>query len=70
MGFRPWRRVFAIPDFPKSNRLGRVCEGKIEVKALPDYDSQTVDVLYEDAVVPWLKEVVGHSMSGRPTSNL
>jgi hypothetical protein len=59
LGFRPWRKVFSIPQFPEGNRLGRVCAGKIEVKAQPDYDSQTVNVLYEDAVVPWLKEVLG-----------
>ncbi len=52
--------VFKIPDFPEADRLGRVCEGKIEVKIKPDYDSQVVRVLYEDAVVPWLREVVGH----------
>jgi len=59
LGFSPWRKVFTLPEFPQSPRLGRVCEGKIEVKAAPDYDSDTVKILFEDAVVPWLKEVVG-----------
>ena len=59
VGLRPLRRVFSLPDFPQAKRLGRVCEGKVEVKAQPDYDSQAVGVLYEDAVVPWIKEVVG-----------
>lgn len=48
-----------IPDFPQAERLGRVCVGKVELKAKPDQDSETVGVLYEDAVVPWLREVVG-----------
>jgi hypothetical protein len=60
MGLNPWRLLFTIPDFPIADRLGRVCEGKIEVKEQPDYDSPSVSVLYEDAVVPWIKEVVGH----------
>ena len=60
LGLRPWIRLFNIPDFPQAERLGRVCEGKIEIKTKPDYDSQTVGILYEDAVVPWIKEVVGH----------
>ncbi len=59
VGFIPFRRVFSLPDFPTADRLGRVCEGKIDVKAAPDYDSASVGVLYEDAVVPWLKDVVG-----------
>jgi hypothetical protein len=59
MGLRPWRRLFNLPDFPQAPRLGRVCEGKAEVKAQPDYNSATVKVLYEDAVVPWIQEVLG-----------
>jgi len=46
-------------DFPQTEKLGRVCVGKIDLKARPDQDSQSVGVLYEDAVVPWLREVVG-----------
>ncbi len=59
LGFKPWRRLFSLPDFPQANRLGRVCDGKAEVKAQPDYDSPTVKTLYEDAVVPWNREVLG-----------
>lgn len=53
------RRPFSLPDFPDYDRLGRVCAGKVILKAKPDIDSQDVGVLYEDAVVPWLHEVVG-----------
>lgn len=60
LGINPFRRIFSLPDFPQSERLGRVCEGKIDVKARPDFDSETVGVLYEDAVLPWIKEVVGN----------
>jgi lipoprotein-anchoring transpeptidase ErfK/SrfK len=59
LGFRPWRRLQKLPDFPESERLGRVCAGMVELKARPDQDAQNVGVLYEDAVVPWLREVVG-----------
>jgi hypothetical protein len=48
-------------QFPGSGRLGRVCvAGRVDVKARPDVDSATVDVLYEDAVVTWLHERVGN----------
>jgi len=51
--------VFNLPEFPQAERLGRVAVGMVELKARPDPDSQTVGVLYEDAVLPWLKEVSG-----------
>ena len=48
-----------IFEFPEAERLGRVAVGKIERKMRPDIDSPTVDVLYQDAVVSWLREMVG-----------
>jgi L,D-transpeptidase catalytic domain len=58
--FRPWGSIIALPDFPQSERLGRAF-AKVEVKSKPDVDASTVDVLYDDAVVPWLREVVGNN---------
>jgi hypothetical protein len=55
---RPRRYQKQIEDFPQSERLGRAF-AKVEIKAKPDFNSQTLDVLYDDAVVPWLREVVG-----------
>ena len=40
-------------------RLGRVVVGRVDLKAGPSVDSQTVGVLYEDAVVQWLRERTG-----------
>jgi len=59
LALEPWRRIFQLADFPQAEKLGRVCFGSIEIKAQPDYDGQTVGILYEDAVVPWIREVVG-----------
>jgi len=56
---RPWRKLFSLPEFPESERLGRVLGGVVDVKAKPDIDSETVSVLYEDDVIPWVKELVG-----------
>jgi lipoprotein-anchoring transpeptidase ErfK/SrfK len=36
-----------------------VAVGKVELKVHPDPDSQTMGVLYEDAVIPWIKEASG-----------
>ena len=46
-------------EFPAAERLGRVNVGKVEIKIRPNADSQTVSVLYEDAIVEWGREVVG-----------
>lgn len=60
----PWLSMIpavnaASPEFPQADLLARVAIGKVDLKARPDEDSETVGVLYEDAVLPWLKEVVG-----------
>jgi hypothetical protein len=52
-----------LDNFPNQERLGRVCVGRVEIKSRPDGNSQTVDVLYDDAVVPWLRETVGDPYS-------
>ena len=62
LAFRPWDRFFDLPDFPKAEKLGRVNVGKVEIKTRPDADGQTVGVLYQDAVVPWLRDVVGKNL--------
>lgn len=55
---------FAIPEFPQADRLGRIAVGKMDVFATPDGGSTPIGALYEDQVIPWLREVVG-SMPGR-----
>jgi lipoprotein-anchoring transpeptidase ErfK/SrfK len=51
----------ARQEFPDSELLGRVCVGKVDLKAQPDSTSATVDSFYEDRVVPWIREVVGYN---------
>lgn len=59
LNLRPTKRFEQLVEFPAYDRLGRVCIiGMVEIKAEPYEDAQTVGVLYEDAVVPWLREVV------------
>ena len=59
LGLWSWKRFFKLPDFPQAERLGRVVVGKVDLKVRPNFDSQTSGTLYEDAVVPWLREAVG-----------
>jgi hypothetical protein len=59
VGALKFNPVIQTVEFPDVERLGRVCVGKIDLKLKPDENSQSVGVLYENAVVPWIKEVVG-----------
>lgn len=59
LAFRSRDQRLFQSEFPEAKLLGRVNAGKVEIKARPDADSQTTGVLYEDAVVPWLREVIG-----------
>jgi lipoprotein-anchoring transpeptidase ErfK/SrfK len=46
-------------QFSAGERLGRVIGGRVPVYSRPDTESQVVATLYDDAVVPWLRETVG-----------
>jgi len=47
----------ALPPFPAGDRLGRVFS-KIDVHTEPNFDSPTVNTLFDDEVVVWQQEVV------------
>ncbi len=59
LALRPWQGLSALTDFPRYERLGRVTAGKVELKTRPEWESPASSVLYEDAIVPWLREVIG-----------
>jgi len=63
LALRPLEKLIQ-PEFPQLERLGRITVGKMDVYARPDSNSQIVEALYEDNVIPWVREVVG-SMPGR-----
>ena len=63
LAFRPLANLMP-QDLSQSDRLGRVTVGKVDVFTRPDENSQIVGALYEDNVVPWIRETVGN-MPGR-----
>lgn len=66
LALMPYLKGFAqAPVFPDSEKLGRICVGKVNVWAKPSADSSSVGELYQDAVVPWLREVIGEAPTGR-----
>jgi lipoprotein-anchoring transpeptidase ErfK/SrfK len=59
LAIRPEWSAYGNYDFPQFERLGRVIVGRVDLKISPDWNSLSKSVLYEDAVVPWLREVTG-----------
>jgi len=58
LALRPARGIFYQQEFPQAEYLGRVVQ-KTDFYARPDYYSTKLSPVYEDTVVPWLREVVG-----------
>lgn len=61
VALQPYTRALGLDAFPtESPIIARNCTGgKINLKAAPNNDSETLEVLYEDALLPWLREVTG-----------
>lgn len=59
VALQPFLKSPRLVEFPNSERLGRSF-AKAEIKLKPSFESATVDYLYDDAVIPWLREVVGY----------
>jgi hypothetical protein len=49
-----------LPEFPQSNHLGRVVVAKVDLHSQPDATSTVVGSHYGDAVIEWLRELVGY----------
>lgn len=58
----PKTRMGLLPDFPQSERLGRICAGgdgaRFDLLARPDFESAPTGKVLRDEVIPWLREVV------------
>jgi hypothetical protein len=54
----PSLSVARLPDFPSADLIARNCiGGMINIKSRPDVNSATVKSIYEDALLPWIREV-------------
>lgn len=63
---RPWAMWKELHmDWPDAERMGRNCAGgMINMRARPSANSEIVKPLYEDAIVVWLREVIGEAPPG------
>jgi len=67
--FQPWRyAAYLQSEFPEAERLGRVTSGKVEIRAKPYVDSAVTKTIYDDAIVVWLREVIGEAPGGYGSS--
>ncbi len=62
----PLDRFFKLPEqtWPLNQKLGRLTIWKLDVRARPAETAKSVKVIYEDTVVPIIREVVGETPSG------
>jgi lipoprotein-anchoring transpeptidase ErfK/SrfK len=65
--FRPLDRILRpstfLPDFPEGVLLARNCiGGRVDIKARPDVNSAVVKPIYEDAILPWIREVPAETL--------
>lgn len=58
LALRPFRSPNLL-QLPDTEKLGRITVGKLDLKARPDGNSHTVGAVYEDNIIPWLREFVG-----------
>lgn len=59
LALRPFSQLSPLVDFSIAERLGRVTAGQMELKTAPNENSTTLRRVYEDAIVPIVKEVSG-----------
>ncbi|HUF38293.1 MAG TPA: L,D-transpeptidase [Anaerolineales bacterium] len=59
LALAPRRRPVLQTGFPDAERLARVVVGATDVYARPNINTSPTGILYEDQVVPFLREVVG-----------
>lgn len=59
LALAPRGRPVRQTGFPDAERLARILVGATEVYARPDVNAPVSATLYEDQVLPWLREVTG-----------
>ncbi len=61
-----WRDAQTLPaqQWTEGQKMGRVCQGKVDIRLKPFSDSKSVKAIYDDAIVQWLREVVSEAPGG------
>lgn len=62
LAMTPWKYWGQMSEqWPDGNKFGRVCQGKVSIRSKPDPNAPSVKDIYDDAIVVWLREVLGVS---------
>lgn len=61
-----WAQMQA--QFPDAEKLGRVTQGKVDIRTRPNSNATVTKSIYDDAIVVWLREVVGEVPGGYGSS--
>lgn len=65
LAFRPWQYWAQVQaQFPDAEKLGRVTQGKVDIRSKPYVNASVNKTIYDDAIVVWLREVVGEVPGG------
>lgn len=67
LAMRPWKYWAQVSDdagWPEGEKMGRVAQGRVDIRTKPFAGAPTAEVIYDDAVLPWLREVVGEAPDG------
>jgi hypothetical protein len=65
LAFKPWQMKFVeAGEWPDFEKLGRINVGKVNIRTYPSADAPSAGVLYQDAVIERLREVVGEVPTG------
>ena len=57
--YRYWQQT--ADEWANGGKFGRVCQGKVSIRSKPDPNASVTKDIYDDALVVWLREVVGTS---------
>jgi len=69
LAMRPWQYWRETSQqWSETDKMGRVTSGRVDIRVRPYADSQSTKVIYDDAVLPWLREVVGEAPGGYGSS--
>ncbi len=70
LAFSPWNDWKDFQSqFPNVEKMGRVTQGKVDIRSKPYADSPVTKTIYDDAIVVWIKEVVGEVPGGYGSSH-
>lgn len=69
LAFTPWKYWAELQtQFPDAEKMGRVAQGMVKIRAKPYADAAETKTIYDDAIVVWLRDVVGEAPDGYGSS--